>query len=71
MASLSIVYEIVDTIDPKVWDTYVSHPFQSYAWGEFRKAMGVTVVRITGKKTMRSLSVFSLPFIAFQRPIGR
>ena len=62
MAPLSIVYEIVDTINPKIWDTYVSHPLQSYAWGEFRKTMGITVVRITGKKNNAIFTCFQLTF---------
>lgn len=62
MAPVSIIYEIVDSIDPKIWDTYVSHPLQSYAWGEFRKAMGITVVRITGKKNNAVFTCFQLTF---------
>lgn len=62
MTPTSIVYEIVDTINPKVWDTYVSHPLQSYAWGEFRKAMGITVVRLTGKKNNAIFTCFQLTF---------
>ena len=29
----------------RAWDNHASHPLQSWAWGEFRKAMGVDVVR--------------------------
>ncbi|MBI2404983.1 peptidoglycan bridge formation glycyltransferase FemA/FemB family protein [Candidatus Gottesmanbacteria bacterium] len=32
----------------KDWDTHVEHPLQSWAWGEFRKAMGIDVVRMNG-----------------------
>lgn len=31
---------------PSDWDMSVSHPLQSWAWGEFRKKMGIDVVRI-------------------------
>lgn len=62
MTSSEIVYETVDNIDPKVWDSHVSHPLQSYAWGEFRKAMGVTVIRIIGKQNDTIISCVQLTF---------
>jgi lipid II:glycine glycyltransferase (peptidoglycan interpeptide bridge formation enzyme) len=37
---------IVPENDSGLWDKHVSHPLQSWAWGEFRKAMGVDVVRL-------------------------
>jgi len=33
------------TIDQKMFDKHASHPLQSWAWGEFRTAMGVDLVR--------------------------
>lgn len=62
MTSTHLTYEIADTIDPNVWDAHVSHPLQSYAWGEFRKTMGVEVVRIVGKKNNTIVSCFQLTF---------
>lgn len=38
--------QLVNQIDPKKWDSLINHPLQSWAWGEFRKSMGVKVVRI-------------------------
>ena len=35
----------IDTII-RAWDRTASHPLQSWAWGEFRKAMGIHVVRL-------------------------
>ena len=32
--------------DESLWNSLVSHPLQSWAWGEFRKSMGITVVRL-------------------------
>lgn len=34
--------------DPTTWNTHVTHPLQSWEWGEFRKKMGIDVVRING-----------------------
>lgn len=31
------------------WDRAADHPLQSWAWGEFRKAMGIDVVRLMAK----------------------
>lgn len=35
----------IDTASRNTWDSKVKHPLQSYAWGEFRKAMHIDVVR--------------------------
>ena len=32
----------------RAWDTTASHPLQSWAWGEFRRWMGIDVVRLDG-----------------------
>lgn len=32
--------------DRKAWDDIASHPLQSWAWGKFRQAMGIDVVRL-------------------------
>lgn len=32
-------------IDQHSWNSHVSHPLQSWEWGEFRQAMGIDVVR--------------------------
>jgi lipid II:glycine glycyltransferase (peptidoglycan interpeptide bridge formation enzyme) len=37
---------IVPDSESKRWDELVDHPLQSWAWGEFRKAMGIDVVRL-------------------------
>lgn len=33
---------------PENWDSVATHPLQSWEWGEFRKKMGIDVVRIGG-----------------------
>lgn len=35
-----------DTTTHSAWDSAVNHPLQSYAWGEFRVAMHIDVVRL-------------------------
>ena len=51
------------------WDTLVSHPLQSWAWGEFRKKTGVDVVRInTWQLTFHHLP--HLPFTIGYFPKG-
>jgi len=32
--------------EKKRWDAVVSHPLQSWGWGDFRRAMGIDVVRL-------------------------
>lgn len=32
-------------VNQKEWDKHATHPLQSFAWGEFRKEMGIDVVR--------------------------
>lgn len=62
MTPQSIRYEVVDAIDPKIFDAFALHPLQSYAWGEFRKKMGVTVVRVIGKAQNNIVTSFQLTF---------
>jgi len=37
---------VVAPEDRKRWDAIANHPLQSWAWGDFRAAMGIDVVRI-------------------------
>ncbi len=40
------------------WDTHAGHPLQSWAWGEFRKAMGIDVIRFND----RQLTFHKIPY---------
>ncbi len=37
--------KILSTIDAQKWDSFVTNPMQSYAWGESRRALGLGLVR--------------------------
>lgn len=59
------IREITDS-EKKVFDAHATHPLQSYAWGEFREAMGVKVIRLgefEKEKLIRSyqLTIHSIP----------
>lgn len=42
---INISIDLTDPDDQKQWDELVNHPLQSWAWGEFRKKMGVDLIR--------------------------
>jgi len=50
--------------DKELYDSAVSHPLQSYAWGEFKKAMGQNVERICiyENNNQKPLSAFQASF---------
>lgn len=55
--------------DKKIWDSYVNHPLQSWAWGEFREAMGLKVLRLIETREEKSVScwqitIHRIPFTA-------
>lgn len=50
--------------DEKLWDGLAAHPLQSWAWGAFRKAMGIDVVRLVEEKNNKPRSVWQLTFHA-------
>ena len=46
----------------RTWDAGVSHPLQSWAWGEFRTTMGIDVVRLDG---VGLLTFHKIPYVPF------
>ncbi len=44
------------------WDKLATHPLQSWAWGEFRKAMGVDVVRLVVENKDKLIEAIQLTF---------
>lgn len=48
--------------DEKLWDQLVSHPIQSWAWGEFRKSMGVDVVRLIAERNWKPIAGWQITF---------
>lgn len=61
---------IVESVDKKTFDKLASHPLQSWEWGEFRKKMGVEIVRLGRYKNGKivevvQLSLHKLPYAGF------
>lgn len=48
--------------DKKHWNDYVGHPLQTWAWGEFREAMGLTVARFLREEEDRQPEAWQLTF---------
>lgn len=46
MIKADISIRSVPASDQKIWDKHTRHPLQSWTWGEFRKSMGIDVVRL-------------------------
>lgn len=60
----------ITQIDPADFNIHATHPMQSYAWGEFRKATGVRVVRLgqyEGEKLIATyqLTIHRIPKTSF------
>lgn len=49
MDQIDITIHSAKESDRRTWDAEVNHPLQSWAWGEFRKSMGVHVERLIHK----------------------
>lgn len=52
----------VSFADKKAWDAVVSHPLQSWAWGEFRKEGGVDVARLAVFQDGKMIEGWQLTF---------
>lgn len=48
--------------DKIAWDALVQHPLQSWAWGEFRQAIGTDVVRCVVEKNKKITDAWQLTF---------
>ncbi len=46
MKKIVLAVRPVQENEQKAWDSLANHPLQTWAWGEFRKAMGIDVVRL-------------------------
>lgn len=62
-------YKIAKSTDQETWDAYATHPLQSWAWGEFRKATGIDVVRVLSQSNKKThcwqLTFHSIPHTPF------
>lgn len=52
----------INPSEKDVFDSIVSHPLQSFAWGDFRKATGVAVERIGIYESEKMVSGFQVTF---------
>lgn len=48
--------------DKKNWNDHVRHPLQTWAWGEFREAMGLSVMRLIKEGSDRQTEAWQLTF---------
>jgi len=48
--------------DKNIWNTLVHHPLETWQWGEFRKSMGVDVVRLIEEKENKIVDAWQLTF---------
>ncbi len=62
MVKIDRIIRIATSDDLRSWDTIASHPLQSVAWGEFRKHMGIDVVRLAVLKNGKFVQCWQLTF---------
>lgn len=60
-------YSIIDTATASQYNKVVTHPLQSYEWGEFRKATGIKVIRIGFYEQDNLLNTFTLTLHAIPK----
>jgi len=48
--------------DQKQWDAFIDHPLQTWQWGEFRKKMGVDVVRLIAENNEKISQCWQMTF---------
>jgi lipid II:glycine glycyltransferase (peptidoglycan interpeptide bridge formation enzyme) len=53
---------IVSENEKMLWDASVSHPLQSWGWGEFRIAMGIDIVRLGVYKNEKLIECWQISF---------
>lgn len=58
----TVTYAVATQENQREWDNLVSHPLQSWDWGEFRKKMGVTVLRILVYENKKAIAAWQVTF---------
>ncbi len=49
---------------PSIYNSLVSHPLQSYEWGEFRKKTGIKIIReVSNEKRTFQVTIHKVPFL--------
>jgi lipid II:glycine glycyltransferase (peptidoglycan interpeptide bridge formation enzyme) len=59
-ADISI--QTINETDQSAWDKAVSHPLQSWAWGDFRRSMGIKVERVGLFKQKKLIGGWQISF---------
>ncbi|MBI5614300.1 peptidoglycan bridge formation glycyltransferase FemA/FemB family protein [Candidatus Gottesmanbacteria bacterium] len=62
MTSENLSMRTPEKSDRSLWDSLATHPLQSWAWGEFRKAMGVKVERLLMLKNKKPVDAWQISF---------
>lgn len=62
MKSVTLTIREATDTDKVGWDETASHPLQSWAWGQFRAAMGIDVVRLAVIQNDKLLEGWQLTF---------
>ena len=62
MREIAMTVRTANDSDRTAWDALVSHPLQSWAWGDFRMLMGIDVVRLAVTKAGKFVNGWQLTF---------
>jgi lipid II:glycine glycyltransferase (peptidoglycan interpeptide bridge formation enzyme) len=62
MQSSDLTLRLATDPDRKAWDAVVSHPLQSWAWGDFRTRMEIDTVRLAGGNSGTVESAWQMTF---------
>ncbi len=55
-----------ENIDPKIYNLSVSHPLQSYEWGEAKKSIGNKIIRISDSNTNYLMTIHNIPHTSYK-----
>src|SRR3990167_4193349 len=66
MKKVDSAIRYLKSTDKTNWNTHVSHPLQSWAWGEFRHSMGIDATRFISSNNDRCQVLFHpVPYTSY------